>query len=127
MIRKILPLALLALAVPVAADAAVKDYDALKSAGYKTSKLSETRGGVPGWYVTKGDDRFFCPSGYGYAYGPGGKGGIFSGDEFFAVLPQYFVQLKAFADARGETIPKLSDVLAGRPPSHMVKRCSTAI
>ncbi len=128
MFSKVLAFALLALLIPASATAAVRSYDALKSAGYKTSKFTTTRGGVYGWYLAKGDDRFFCPAAAtGYVYGPGGRAGVFSNGKFTAILPQYFELLKPFADSRGEVIPKLSDVLAGRPPSHMVKRCSTSV
>lgn len=36
--------------------------------GFKVSKLTNGKSGLPGWNLTKGDEKYFCPSKIGAVY-----------------------------------------------------------
>lgn len=67
-LRSVLPIVAMvgALALPTVSHAATMEK--LVQDGFKVSKLTNGKSGLPGWNLTKGDEKFFCPSKIGPVY-----------------------------------------------------------
>lgn len=118
---RIAVLALLAVGLPGVAHAAT--YTSLVGDGYETSKMVESPGGSRGWYLAKGDDRYFCKMNVSMVQG--GPTGIASFTSSGRMLPLD----KATVEGMGATLsdfPRLSDLEAGKPPVDAVGGCSRA-
>ena len=95
-------------------------YSSLVKKGYSTGKLTKGRSGKLGWYVQKGDLRYFCRSRVSLVL-VGSKGMI----GFTTSGRQIKMSRKDF-ESRSSTkgLPKMSDIKAGRLRGKDVGRCT---
>ncbi|PVB61450.1 hypothetical protein DCO57_11405 [Labrenzia sp. 011] len=107
---------------PQASSAA--SYKKLVSQGYKTSKLTRSRSGSMGWFVSGRDKKYFCKMRGGSVYIGGGKMGIYTSAG--RLIP---IDRDAYHSKQGvkkTDAPQLKDLKAGRPRPQDVGACSFA-
>ena len=107
------------LAAPSVASA--KPMESLVQDGFKVSKLTRGKSGLAGWYLTKGDQKYFCPIRLALAY---------VDDKNMIGLTTQGAQItldRATFDAHiggpDPTIPYWKDVVVGKVKPDDVKPC----
>ena len=108
------------LAMPSIASA--KSMESLVQDGFKISKLTRGKSGLAGWYLTKGDQKYFCPIRLALAY---------VDDKNMIGLTTQGAQItldRATFDAHiggpDPTIPYWKDVVVGKVKPADVKPCA---
>ena len=107
------------LAVPSMANA--KSMESLVQDGFKVSKLTRGKSGLAGWYVTKGDQKYFCPIRLALAY--------IDDKDMMALTTQgaqMIIDRKTFDDYLGgpdPTMPYWKDVVVGKVRPGDAKPC----
>jgi hypothetical protein len=101
--------------------ASAKSMDSLVQDGFKVSKLTRGKSGLAGWYATKGDEKYFCPTRLALIY-------VDSKDMIALTTQgaQLTIDRKTFDDHIGgpdPTIPYWKDVVVGKVAPEHVKPC----
>ena len=121
LVRLLGGLCLAAAAVPGVAHAA--SYSDLVAQGYRTSTLTKSRGGSPGWIVSGGGKKYFCRLGASVVLS--GKNGMVS---ITSSGRQIRLNKSAYEKATGgsdASLPHLENLKAGRPRPRDVRSCVT--
>ena len=118
--RSRLALCLTAMMIPDLALAAT--YSDLVAKGYKTSSMTESRGGAPGWILSGGGKTYFCRLGVSVVLS--GKNGMVSISSSGRQSP---LDKQAYVKSRGASVasfPRLEDLKAGRLKPEYVRECT---
>ncbi len=112
--------ATLTIAMSTAAFAA--SFESLVAEGYKASRLTRNSLDVPGWFLSRGDEKYFCRLEATLA--------IKNKTKLVSILRTGFmseVSRKAYeTGASSKSLPKLNNLVAGKPRPEDVGACSTA-
>jgi hypothetical protein len=108
-------------ALAVSAEAAAATYEDLEKDGYATSRLTLLPSGSHGWYMTKGDSRYFCKMGSGLIRKGNRVGNFLTNGHFFSVtIAQY---LRTERGQSPDTMPLYPDIVSGRAIASRVGAC----
>ena len=120
-LRLVCGLCLAATTVPGVARAA--SYSDLAAKGYKTSPLTKSRSGAPGWILSGGGKQYFCRLGASVVLS--GKNGMVS---ITSSGRQIRLDKAAYEKSLGgpdASLPRLENLKAGRPRPQDVRSCTT--
>lgn len=118
-VRIVGALCLAAMFVPGAAYAA--SYSYLVNKGYKTSGLTKSRGGAPGWILSGGGRPYFCR--LGVAIVLSGRNGMVLISSSGRQSPMNKAAYEHFRGGPNPSLPHREDLKAGRPRTQDVGTC----
>ncbi len=107
----------LAFAAPAAAG---PSYDQLKSKGFATSRFTQIPSGKYGWYLVKGDEKYFCR----YAEGllrKGNRIGNFTLNGQFVSMT--IAQFRRRSRRDPSRITRYEEIVGNNPPPRAVEFC----
>lgn len=103
-------------AAPTIANA--ESMEKLVQNGFKVSKLTQGKSGLAGWYLTKGDQKYFCPTRLGLVYVDSKK--MLALSTQGRQVPMDRATFDAHIGGPDPNIPYWKDVLVGKvAPSHV--------
>ena len=97
-------------------------FERLKKQGFKVGTFTRGRSGSRGWYLSKGNEKYFCKFQGTTVYVGKNKMVIYT-----ATGREMSMNRKAYEEKAGgpdPSIPKMSDLKAGRPEARQVGACA---
>ena len=108
--------------VAFSSTAEASSFERLKKQGFKVSTFTRGKSGARGWFLTKGNDKYFCRFQGTTVYVGKTKMVIYT-----AAGRAISMNRKAYEEKAGgpdPSIPKMSDLKAGRPDARLVGACT---